>query len=109
MKRSSEDAEEARKERIRVQNALEQKAIYYDRLKSGKYQDKDGLFLVNFDGKEEDSDSDEPIPEPKDDGEEWVEYVDALGRSRTCMRSELQEMRKRDLKGSSIMKVFNFS
>ena len=80
MKRSSEDAEEARKERIRVQNALEQKAIYYDRLKSGKYQDKDGLFLVNFN--KEDSDNDEPIPEPNDDGEEWVEYVDALGRSR---------------------------
>ena len=57
LKRSTEAAEEARKERIRIQNALEQKAAVYDKLKKGQYHDKDGVFLVNFD-KDNDDESD---------------------------------------------------
>ena len=49
LKRSAEEAEKERKERIRIQMALEQKAEVYDKLKDGRYKDKDKLFLVNFD------------------------------------------------------------
>merc|ERR1712038_1051010 len=63
LKRSTEAAEEARKERIRIQNALEQKAAVYDKLKKGQYHDKVGVFLVNFDKDNDDeSDIDDPIP-----------------------------------------------
>ena len=31
-----------------------------------------------------------------DDGEEWVEYTDALGRSRTCMRKDLKKLQRKD-------------
>ena len=27
---------------------------------------------------------------------EWVEYMDSLGRSRRCLKEDLEEMRKRD-------------
>ena len=53
LKRSAEEAEKERKERIRIQMALEQKAEVYDKLKDGRYKDKDKLFLVNFDEEEE--------------------------------------------------------
>ena len=49
LKRNSEDLEKSRKEQMRIQMALEQKAEVYDKLKSGRYKDKDNVFLVNFD------------------------------------------------------------
>ena len=94
LKRNNEAAEEARKERIRIQNALEQKAAVYNKLKGGQYQDPDSVFLVNFHKKTEDtsnSDNDESNnilePETEDGDDEWVEYIDALGRSRMCHKS----------------------
>ena len=97
MKRNNEAAEEARKERIRIQNALEQKAAVYDKLKGGQYQDPDSVFLVNFKKKEDNTDDDDIIPEPEtEDGDEWVEYIDALGRSRMCMKSELKDRKDQD-------------
>ena len=41
--------------------------------------------------------TDDPIPEPENEDEEWVEYVDALGRSKMCMKSDLEKFRKQDL------------
>ena len=81
LKRSFEDAEKERKERIRIQTALEQKAEVYDKLKAGTYKDKDQTFLVDF----------------QEDEDEWVEYTDVLGRTRKCHRSDLEEMKKRDM------------
>ena len=99
LKRNNEAAEEARKERIRIQNALEQKAAVYDKLKGGQYQDPDSVFLVNFKKKEDNTDDDDIIPEPEtEDGDEWVEYIDALGRSRMCMKSELKDRKDQDQK-----------
>ena len=89
IKRSMEAAEQERKERMKVQASLEQKAAIYDRLKKGQYVDKDSVFLVDFE--------DDTQDEAKNEDEEWVEYVDALGRTRTCMKSELTEMKSRDL------------
>ena len=86
IKRSMEAAEQERKERIKVQASLEQKAAIYDKLKQGQYVDKDSVFLVDFEDDRE-----------VNEDEEWVEYVDALGRTRTCMKSELTEMKSRDL------------
>ena len=91
LKRNSEDAEKERKERIRVQMALEQKAEVYDKLKDGRYKDKDKLFLVNFD-----EDASYEIPDD-DDEDDWVEYTDGLGRSRKCHKSDLPDMKKRDM------------
>ena len=91
LKRNSEDAEKERKERIRIQMALEQKAEVYDKLKDGRYKDKDKLFLVNFD-----EDASYEIPDD-DDEDDWVEYTDGLGRSRKCHKSDLPDMKKRDM------------
>ena len=89
LKRSSEEAEKERKERIRIQASLEQKAAIYDKLKDGRYKDKDKLFLVNFD--------EEESIQNYDDEDEWVEYTDALGRTRKCHRSDLEEMKQQDI------------
>ena len=32
----------------------------------------------------------------EEEGGEWVEYVDSLGRSRRCPKEDLEEMRERD-------------
>ena len=92
LKRSAEDMEKEKKDRMRIQAALEEKAAIYDRLKRGKYRDKDQLFLVNFD-----EDEDDMHNKDYGDEDEWVEYTDALGRSRKCHKSDLDEMRKRDM------------
>jgi hypothetical protein len=98
LKRSSERAEEERKERMRIQASLEQKAAIYDKLQNGQYKDKDGVFLVNFDKKEAANQYDDnDVEDPEAGGDdEWVEYVDALGRSRMCPKSELDTMKQRD-------------
>ena len=90
IKRANADRERVKKEQLtsmKVQAALEQKAEIYDKLRDGKYVDKDSLLLVDFDQKDY---------EAQNAGEEWVEYVDPAGRTRTCMRSELEEMKDRD-------------
>nr|BAC38240.1 unnamed protein product [Mus musculus] len=46
------------------------------------------------DDKEEFSDKD--IPPPQDPSEEWVDYVDSLGRSRRCMRKDLPSLLEMD-------------
>ncbi|XP_012664676.1 coiled-coil domain-containing protein 174 [Otolemur garnettii] len=38
----------------------------------------------------------EDIPPPQDPSEEWVDYVDSLGRSRRCMRKDLPDLLEMD-------------
>lgn len=48
-----------------------------------------------------DEDDDVPggdVPPPQDPGEEWVDYVDSLGRSRHCMRKDLPDLLEMDKK-----------
>lgn len=47
-------------------------------------------YLVDFRGKTADE------REEERDGGEWVEYEDALGRSRTCLKNELPDLVKND-------------
>ncbi|XP_040424564.1 coiled-coil domain-containing protein 174 isoform X3 [Cygnus olor] len=49
--------------------------------------------------KEMDDEETEPemeIPPPEDPDEEWVDYVDSLGRSRRCMKKDLPSLLKMD-------------
>merc|ERR1719516_643422 len=91
--------EERDNERVRLQ--LERKSRLYDSLKKGKGQSKHAEnFLVQFGAKDSDSDSDDggygkDYP-AKSKGEEWVEYTDALGRTRTCMKKDLPSLKEQD-------------
>ena len=38
----------------------------------------------------------EPTPPPRSTDEEWVEYVDSFGRTRSCLRKDLPEYMKLD-------------
>ncbi len=105
LRRTAKDDEEQAQERRRIQTALEQKARIYEKLKKGDVKDEDDRFLVDFDRRKrrdrDSSDEDErlkpeDIPEASNAGEEFVEYVDALGRSRMCMRKELDAMKSQD-------------
>ena len=94
------DIEEARQKR--VSSALEDKAKLYDKLSSGEI-DNDGRYLVNFQKSDHACSSDEDnfdynIDKPMNDGEKWVEYKDALGRTRMAMRKDLPELISRDKK-----------
>lgn len=40
--------------------------------------------------------SEKDIPPPQDPSEEWVDYVDSLGRSRRCMRKDLPSLLEMD-------------
>jgi len=84
-------------ERVRLQ--LERKSRLYDSLQKGKGKSRHAEnFLVQFGGVD-DSDSDEDQGKdypPKSAGEEWVEYTDALGRTRTCMKKDLPSLKEQD-------------
>lgn len=95
---------------------LEEKARLYEQMTKGDFPDEEteGLFLVDFtqkiidqrrdahtcpssthrDGEEQDQQI--PVPPPQNPDEEWVEYVDALGRSRKCLRKDLPDFQKMD-------------
>lgn len=94
---------------------LEEKAKLYDQMTKGDFPDEEteGLFLVDFTQKiinkkreihaecesqteEKDRRSLSPIPPPQNPDEEWVDYVDALGRSRKCMKKDLPGFKKID-------------
>ncbi|KAJ0068483.1 hypothetical protein NL108_008430, partial [Boleophthalmus pectinirostris] len=46
---------------------------------------------------EEERESMLPIPAPENPDEEWVDYVDSLGRSRRCMKKDLPNFQRMDL------------
>ncbi|XP_074734994.1 coiled-coil domain-containing protein 174 isoform X1 [Strix uralensis] len=103
---------------------LEEKAKLYEKMTKGDFPDEEteDLYLVDFTQKiidkqhevqelyqseaaqktsEKDTDDEETqpeveIPPPEDPDEEWVDYVDFLGRSRRCMKKDLPSLLKMD-------------
>ncbi|KAM6301177.1 coiled-coil domain-containing protein 174 [Aegotheles albertisi] len=110
---------------------LEEKAKLYEKMTKGDFPDEEteDLYLVDFTQKiidkqhevqelyqseaarktlEKETDDEEALPEteippPEDPDEEWVDYVDFLGRSRRCMKKDLPSLLKMDqeLQGKS--------
>ena len=54
-------------------------------------------FLVNFGGRD-DSDDDIDVRDypAASEGDQWVEYADALGRSRSCVKKDLPSLKEQD-------------
>ncbi|KAG8007859.1 hypothetical protein GBF38_013571, partial [Nibea albiflora] len=119
--RAEKDAEQLAEEQNSLdasKRRLEEKAKLYEQMTKGDFPDEEteGLFLVDFTQKiinkkretfaqkerdDEERDNPSPIPPPQNPDEEWVDYVDALGRSRRCMKKDLPGFQKmdQDLKG----------
>ncbi|XP_066182725.1 coiled-coil domain-containing protein 174 isoform X2 [Sylvia atricapilla] len=107
-----------------IRKKLEEKAKLYEKMTKGDFPDEEteDLYLVDFTqkiidkqhevqelhqseaaGKTSERDTDEEeiqpeadIPPPEDPDEEWVDYVDFLGRSRRCMKKDLPSLLKID-------------
>ncbi len=95
--REKRDLQERSEEELRVREALDRKAKLYDELKNGGGA-SDDRFLVQFNHNREDDDDDGGdghYPEA-DPGEAWVEYTDSLGRTRTCMKKDLDWIKRQD-------------
>ncbi|KFO84287.1 Coiled-coil domain-containing protein 174, partial [Buceros rhinoceros silvestris] len=103
---------------------LEEKAKLYEKMTKGDFPDEEteDLYLVDFTQKiidkqhevqelyqsetarktsekemdEEETQPEMEIPPPEDPDEEWVDYVDFLGRSRRCMKKDLPDLLKMD-------------
>ncbi|NXL55217.1 CC174 protein, partial [Chordeiles acutipennis] len=103
---------------------LEEKAKLYEKMTKGDFPDEEteDLYLVDFTQKiidkqhevqelhqseaarktleketdDEETQSEMEIPPPEDPDEEWVDYVDFLGRSRRCMKKDLPSLLKMD-------------
>ncbi|KAK3754867.1 hypothetical protein QZH41_011341 [Actinostola sp. cb2023] len=93
---------------------LQAKAALYDKMAKGEIEDNQeedgegGRFLVDFHKKcyseitqqeshdEESENIGPPTPPPTCPEEEWVDYVDSLGRSRRCLRKDLKELQQMD-------------
>lgn len=93
----------------RSRKILQAKSKFYDRMAaSGGSVNSDDTCLVMFNAKKqsekihsEDSSSDESDDNnvnvgPEEDTEDWVEYTDSLGRTRKCLRADLEFFKKRD-------------
>ena len=100
--REKKDMEIEDERQKRVASALEDKAKLYDKLSSGEV-DNDGRYLVDFNkGNKHQYSSDEEdefkynLDEPLNEGEKWIEYKDALGRTRMAMKKDLPELVSRD-------------
>ncbi|XP_034836101.1 coiled-coil domain-containing protein 174 [Maniola hyperantus] len=102
-----EEFEACRKAKL----ALEKKAELYEHLADGAGDSQlAGRFLVDFKGKKQEAVL-RPEPEPEDEEEqvpydddqgEWVEFTDFLGRTRKCLKSDLEHYKKRD---EQLMKI----
>ncbi|XP_069696304.1 coiled-coil domain-containing protein 174 isoform X2 [Periplaneta americana] len=93
--------------------ALEAKSKLYDKLSQSSAADDEGRFLVDFQQKsltgetssaalppeenEEHHSSDE-YDKTSDPEEDWVDYVDCLGRTRRCLRKDLPYIKENDLR-----------
>ncbi|CAJ1051048.1 coiled-coil domain-containing protein 174 isoform X2 [Xyrichtys novacula] len=116
--RAEKDAEQLAEQQNSLETSrqkLEEKAKLYEQMTKGDFPDEEteGLFLVDFTQKiidkkremlekreteKEDDDTHNlsPIPPPENPDEEWVDYVDSLGRSRRCMKKDLPSFEKMD-------------
>ncbi|XP_019737012.1 coiled-coil domain-containing protein 174 [Hippocampus comes] len=125
--RAEKDAEQLAEEQRTLDSAkskLEEKAKLYEQMTKGNFPDEEteGLYLVDFAQKiidrrretqtQKDADSEEeertrlsPVPPPQNPDEEWVDFVDALGRSRRCMKKDLPDFMKMDFNFKGTGKV----
>ncbi|XP_011355793.1 coiled-coil domain-containing protein 174 [Pteropus vampyrus] len=124
--RAEKDAEQKIEEQKTLDKArekLEEKAKLYEKITKGDFIDEEveDMYLVDFtqkiidkhkeakafgairdSRKAEEGDDDEEnlsekdIPPPQDPSEEWVDYVDSLGRSRRCMKKDLPHLLEMD-------------
>uniref|UniRef100_A0A2R8M7C7 Coiled-coil domain containing 174 n=1 Tax=Callithrix jacchus TaxID=9483 RepID=A0A2R8M7C7_CALJA len=124
--RAEKDAEQKIEEQKTLDKArekLEEKAKLYEKMTKGDFIDEEveDMYLVDFTqkiidkrkemeasgarrdsqkaGESEDDEENLPereIPPPQDPSEEWVDYVDSLGRSRRCMRKDLPDLLEMD-------------
>lgn len=108
-KQAAEDHEMLAKSK----KVLEAKAKLYDNMtNNGGFVNSDDTCLVRFNKKKQDerqplkypssseSDSDASIRDTNysdDDDEKWTEYTDCLGRTRKCLKDDLEFFRKKDL------------
>ncbi|XP_058421714.1 coiled-coil domain-containing protein 174 isoform X1 [Diceros bicornis minor] len=126
--RAEKDAEQKTEEQKTLDKSrekLEEKAKLYEKMTKGDFIDEEveDIYLVDFTQKiidrhkemeafganrdsrkagERDDDeenlSEKDIPPPQDPSEEWVDYVDSLGRSRRCMKKDLPDLLEMDKK-----------
>lgn len=124
--RAEKDAEQKLEEQKTLDKArekLEEKAKLYEKMTKGDFIDEEveDMYLVDFTqkiidrhkemetvganrdsrrtGKRDDDEeilSEKDIPPPQDPSEEWVDYVDSLGRSRRCMKKDLPDLLEMD-------------
>nr|XP_020031277.1 coiled-coil domain-containing protein 174 isoform X1 [Castor canadensis] len=122
--RDEKDAEQKVEEQRTLDKArekLEEKAKLYEKMTKGDFIDEEveDTHLVDFTqkivdkrrameatgakrefqkgGERDDEDLPErDTPPPQDPSEEWVDYVDSLGRSRRCMRKDLPDLLEMD-------------
>ncbi|KAM9186446.1 coiled-coil domain-containing protein 174 isoform 2-T2 [Dugong dugon] len=124
--RAEKDAEQKIEEQKTLDKArekLEEKAKLYEKMTKGDFIDEEveDMYLVDFTQKiidkrkemdtfsanrdsrkaeeredEEENLSERDIPPPQDPSEEWVDYVDSLGRSRRCMKKDLPDLLEMD-------------
>uniref|UniRef100_A0A8C6G289 CCDC174 alpha/beta GRSR domain-containing protein n=1 Tax=Moschus moschiferus TaxID=68415 RepID=A0A8C6G289_MOSMO len=124
--RAEKDAEQKIEEQKTLDKArekLKEKAKLYEKMTEGDFIDGEveGVYLVDFTQKmidrhkemeavganrdyrrteerrdDEEALSEKDVPPPQDPSEEWVDYVDSLGRSRRCMRKDLPDLLEMD-------------
>ncbi|XP_044512804.1 coiled-coil domain-containing protein 174 [Gracilinanus agilis] len=122
--KDAEQKSEEQKTLDKSREKLEEKAKLYEQMTKGDFLDEETeeMYLVDFTqkiidkrkevqalslnkeskkttAKEADGDeglSEVDIPPPQDPSEEWVDYVDSLGRSRRCMKKDLPGLLEMD-------------
>jgi len=96
--RDMEKRKEEERSMERVRYMLQKKEGLYNSLKKGKGNSVIAEnFLVNFGGRDDSDEDDVGRDYPAtSDGEQWVEYVDALGRTRSCMKKDLPSLKRQD-------------
>ncbi|XP_004484470.1 coiled-coil domain-containing protein 174 [Dasypus novemcinctus] len=124
--RAEKDVEQKIEEQKTLDKArekLEEKAKLYEKMTKGDFIDEEveDMYLVDFTQKiidkrkemeafgasrgprkaeegddDEESLSERDVPPPEDPSEEWVDYVDSLGRSRRCMKKDLPYLLEMD-------------
>ncbi|KAK9884659.1 hypothetical protein WA026_007502 [Henosepilachna vigintioctopunctata] len=114
-KRNEKDSVEDLDLHQKSREVLEMKAKLYEKLSKSKIVDDDpssaqNRYLVRFKDKintdeppaEEneisdiEEDAEQNYTDPENSDEEWVEYIDCLGRTRTCLKKDLQHFKSRD-------------
>ncbi|XP_047390434.1 coiled-coil domain-containing protein 174 [Sciurus carolinensis] len=122
--KDAEQKAEEQKTLDKAREKLEEKAKLYEKMTKGDFieEEVEEMYLVDFtqkiidrrkemealgatrearkaaerDEEEEERLSERDIPPPQDPSEEWVDYVDSLGRSRRCMRKDLPDLLEMD-------------